>query len=111
MTASSRHGDRWWARLAALVLLLFGCFPVANWIRGSLEPDVRRPVEPELLRRYHQALVENGVPDYSLDQCAADYRLAAVLAPARLACAVAMSDGLQAHPGAFWDILLPRYAD
>jgi hypothetical protein len=84
---------------------------VANWIRGSLEPDVRRPVEPELLRRYHQALVENGVPDYSLDQCAADYRLAAVLAPARLACAVAMSDGLQAHPGAFWDILLPRYAD
>ena len=35
MTASSRHGDRWWARLAALVLLLFGCFPVANWIRGG----------------------------------------------------------------------------
>jgi len=35
VTASSRHGDRWWARLAALVLLLFGCFPVANWIRGG----------------------------------------------------------------------------
>ena len=48
---------------------------------------------------------------YSLDQCTADYRLAAVLAPARLACAVAVSDGLLPHPGAFWDILLPRYVD
>jgi hypothetical protein len=41
----------------------------------------------------------------------ADYRLATVLAPARLACAVALTDGLQAHPGAFWDMLLPRYSD
>jgi hypothetical protein len=84
---------------------------VADWIRGPLEPDIRRAAEPELLRHYHDALVVNVVHDYGFDQCTADYRLAAVLAPARLACAVALSDGLQAHPGAFWDVLLPHYAN
>ena len=84
---------------------------VANWIRGQLEPGVRRTAESQLLRLYHDALVANGVHDYTFEQCLADYRLATVLAPARLACAVGLSDGLQAHPGAFWDTLLPRYPD
>jgi len=35
VTAPAQHFDRWWARLAALVLLLFGFFPVANWIPGG----------------------------------------------------------------------------
>lgn len=84
---------------------------VAGWVRGQLEPEVRRTAEPQLLRLYHDALVANGVQDYPFDQCTADYRLATVLAPARLACAVALSEGLHAHPGAFWDTLFPRYPD
>jgi aminoglycoside phosphotransferase (APT) family kinase protein len=84
---------------------------VAGWIRGQLEPEVRRTVEPQLLRLYHDALVGNEVQDYPFEQCLADYRLATVLAPARLACAVGLSEGLHAHPGAFWDTLFARYPD
>ena len=84
---------------------------VAGWIRGQLEPEIRRISELQLLRLYHDALVASGVQGYTFEQCMADYRLATVLAPARLACAVGLSDGLQAHPGAFWDTLVPRYPD
>ena len=84
---------------------------VAGWIRGQLEPEIRRTTETQLLQLYHDALVANGVKDYTLEQCRADYRLATVLAPARLASAVGFSEGLQAHPGAFWDTLMPRYPD
>ena len=84
---------------------------VAGWIRGQLEPEIRRTAEPQLLRLYHDALVANGVRDYTFQQCTVDYRLATALAPARLACAVGFSEGLQPHPGAFWDTLIPRYPD
>lgn len=84
---------------------------VAGWVRSQLEPEVRRAAEPELLRLYHDALVNHGVRDYTYDECRADYRLATVLAPARLACAVALSEGLQPHQGAFWDTMFPRYSD
>jgi hypothetical protein len=84
---------------------------VAGWVRGQLEPEVRRATELELLRLYHDALTASGVQDYAFEQCAADYRMATVLAPARLVCAVGFSEGLHAHPGAFWDTLFPRYPD
>lgn len=84
---------------------------VAGWIRGQLQPDVRRTAEPQLLRLYHDALVANGVQDYTFEQCLDDHRMATVLAPARLACAVGLSEGLHAHPGAFWDAVFPRYPD
>jgi aminoglycoside phosphotransferase (APT) family kinase protein len=73
---------------------------VAGWVRGPLEPEVRRAAESQLVRLYHNALVANGVHDYTFDECMADYQLATVLAPARLAGAVGLSDGLQAHAGA-----------
>ena len=84
---------------------------VAGWIRGQLEPEVRRTTESRLLRLYHNSLVANGVQDYTFEQCRADYRLATVLRPALLASAVGVSEGLQAHPGAFWDTLITRYPD
>lgn len=37
MTDPTQRRNRLWARLAALVLVLFGFFPVANWIRGGWE--------------------------------------------------------------------------
>jgi len=83
---------------------------VAGCVRGQLEPEVRRAAEPQLVRLYHDALVANGVQHYTFEQCMADYRLATVLAPARLVCAVGLSEGLRAHPGAFWDTLFPRYS-
>ena len=72
-----------------------GVVDVAEWIRGQLDPKIRRAVEPDLIRTYHDALLAHGVQEYAIDQCLADYQLATVLAPARLACAVGLSDGLQ----------------
>ena len=46
MTDPAQRADRLWARLAALVLLLFGFFPVANWIHGGREwPRYRGDLE------------------------------------------------------------------
>jgi thiamine kinase-like enzyme len=85
-----------------------GVVDVADWIRGQLDPQTRRRVEPQLVRSYHDALKAHGVHDYDLDQCLTDYELATVLSPARLAYAVGLSD-LQPHAGAFWDVRFPRF--
>jgi hypothetical protein len=87
-----------------------GVIDAASAIRGMLEPKRRRQEEPLLLRLYHKALVANGVRDYPWSRCQADYQLATVLAPARLASAVGMHPGLSAHVGAAWDTLFPRLA-
>lgn len=50
-----------------------GAVDVASAVRGSLEPDVRRAAEVELLRGYHEALVRAGVRGYSMAQFQADY--------------------------------------
>lgn len=88
-----------------------GVVDVAALVRSGLEPAVRRQAEPALVALYHDALVQAGVRGYPLDQCQADYDLATVLAPARLASAVGLQPGLQAHPGAPWDSLFLRLAD
>lgn len=81
---------------------------VASLIRSTLEVGLRRQAEPGLLRTYHEALVGAGVRDYPYERCAADYDLATVLAPARLASAVGLHPGLRAHAGAPWDNLFGR---
>ncbi len=51
-----------------------GVFDIAYLMAGSLDIEVRRARERELLGVYHQTLVENGVKDYSLEDCTNDYR-------------------------------------
>ena len=92
-----------WSRCRCVVDVAFA-------IRGGLAPVVRHEVEPGLIQIYHNALVEAGVTDYQIERCLADYELATVLAPARLASAVGMHPALAAHPGAAWDTLFPRFA-
>ena len=82
---------------------------VASAIQANLPISVRRRAEPELLRLYHDALVGAGVRDYAWERCRADYELATVIAPGRLASAVGLHPGLAAHPGAPWDTLFPRF--
>ena len=81
---------------------------VASLIRGQLDPGPRRQHEQDLVQAYHEALVQRGVTDYPLNQCWQEYQLATVLRPARLASAVGLHPGLQAHQGAFWDVIFPR---
>ncbi len=47
---------------------------VAYLLGASLLPEVRRPVERDIVRAYHARLVELGVRGYGWDECWADYR-------------------------------------
>jgi aminoglycoside phosphotransferase (APT) family kinase protein len=47
---------------------------VAYFIGAGLEPDVRAPVEEELVRGYYQGLIDAGVSDFSWDDCWLGYR-------------------------------------
>jgi hypothetical protein len=50
---------------------------VALCLAGSLQPEIRRAVERDILRDYHGALVCAGVPDFAFEQCWTEYRRAA----------------------------------
>jgi len=46
VTVSEQRTNRWWARLAAVILLFFGFLPVANWIPGGRDwPRYRGDLE------------------------------------------------------------------
>jgi thiamine kinase-like enzyme len=53
-----------------------GVFDVAYFVSGTLTPDERRSREHEIVKLYHDTLVENGVKNYTFDQCWQDYRTA-----------------------------------
>ena len=55
------------------VRLGLGPHDVAYFLGNAFEAEVRRSCEAALLRRYHDALVDRGVPNYSFDQCWDDY--------------------------------------
>ena len=52
-----------------------GPYDVAYFLSQSLDPAARRSIEEDLLRGYHQALVDAGVTGYSWEACWDDYRL------------------------------------
>ncbi|GAC84659.1 hypothetical protein GP2_024_00860 [Gordonia paraffinivorans NBRC 108238] len=51
-----------------------GTIDISHFITLSLETEVRRTHERDLLKEYHDALVANGVENYSFDECLDDYR-------------------------------------
>ena len=53
-----------------------GACDAATFISEAFPVEQRRKVESALLRAYHSVLVDNGVADYSFEQCWHDYRLA-----------------------------------
>lgn len=53
-----------------------GPYDVAYFLSQSLVPDVRKEVEQDLVRAYHDALVADGVAGYSFEDCWEDYRVA-----------------------------------
>jgi hypothetical protein len=46
----------------------------AHFLITGLPPDRRRTHEMDLLRQYHTTLLEQGIKDYSYEQCRHDYR-------------------------------------
>jgi hypothetical protein len=47
---------------------------VAYFIGAGLEPQVRKPVEEELVRGYHEGLLRAGVSNYAWEDCWLGYR-------------------------------------
>jgi hypothetical protein len=53
-----------------------GPYDIAYLMTQSVQPDVRRAIESEILEEYHAELVRNGVESYDLSACREDYRRA-----------------------------------
>ena len=54
---------------------------LAYLVATSLEPDVRREVERDVVAAYHRRLVDLGVGGYDLDTCWEDYRFGQLQVP------------------------------
>lgn len=52
-----------------------GPFDVASFINEAFQPDQRKLQEMPLLHRYHSLLMNQGVSDYSFEECLRDYRI------------------------------------
>lgn len=57
-----------------LVMTGPAAFDVAYFLGLNFEPPERRRYERDLIRTYVDSLAANGVNDYDLDRCVADYR-------------------------------------
>ena len=54
---------------------------IGYFLATSVEPEIRRSSERELVAIYHAALETHGVTDHSLEECFEDYRLGVVQGP------------------------------
>lgn len=52
---------------------------VVYFLAGNFDPEWRRTHEQELLRAYHEALLEHGVQGYPFERCQDDYRAAGLV--------------------------------
>jgi hypothetical protein len=82
---------------------------VGWFLGGNIATDLRRAHENDLLRAYHECLLDNGVRGYSFADCLRDYRLSMIVAASRLSAAVGHDEGVAEHQGGFWDAVFPRY--
>jgi hypothetical protein len=82
---------------------------VASFLGGNLDMRERRAHELRLLRTYHTLLVDNGVRDYTFDQCWEDYRLAIVLPVSRIVTVVGLGAAPSEQERGYCEVLIPRY--
>jgi thiamine kinase-like enzyme len=61
-----------------IVLRARGPYDVGYFLSQSVNPEDRKAIEMDLLRAYHEKLLEHGVKGYSFDQCFDDYRTTAM---------------------------------
>ena len=87
-----------------------GVVDVAGFLCGHLDTEERRRHEHRLLRSYHSG--PDAVGSLRLPvrpECWDDYRCALLIPASRIARAVGMHPDLAKTPGAFWDVLYPRF--
>ena len=82
---------------------------MAYFLGGNVNPIDRSAKEIELLRTYHKILVENGVRDYSFDQCFHDYRLSMLNGLARFVILLGAIGVTPKQERTYCDAIIPRY--
>lgn len=88
-----------------------GVIDVSNLIGGNIEPGTRAAVEMDLIKMYHQCLIENGVQAYSFQQCLKDYKVSMLNHLARHIIVTLLMDLTPDMEHRFLDIVIPRYFD
>ncbi len=88
-----------------------GAADVGYLLSQNLAGDVRREHEDELLRLYHQTLLDHGVSGYELDQLAADYRVGVMYGWVIPVFAVGTLDASSERAMALWTTVLERLQD
>lgn len=76
-------------------LLKQGCglCDFAYFVSLNLTTDLRRDIERSLLTLYYETLIQNGVTDYSIEQCRSDFRLSLIFPLNTMVEAGALFDG------------------
>ncbi|MEH6452302.1 MAG: oxidoreductase family protein [Psychromonas sp.] len=92
-------------------LLTFGrgTFDVAFFLGGNINSKDRSSKELDLLRIYHTTFIENGVRDYSFDQCLYDYRLSMLYCLARFVIVVGAIGVASEQERIYCETIVPRY--
>ena len=86
-----------------------GAFDVACFLGGNIAPHERRANEMELLKLYHAILVDNGVQDFSVEQCFEHYRLSMLRLLIRYVLVVGGDFLTPEQEEMFCSAIVPRY--
>jgi thiamine kinase-like enzyme len=85
-----------------------GVWDVAYFLSESLVIEERRRIEMELLTLYHRTLLDQGIRQYSFEQCLYDYRVCLLQRHMALVSTLAAMPFSEEQRGIHRDILLPR---
>ena len=110
--APARNGDRAAGcslAQAERIVRECGMLDVASFLGGNVSIADRRAHEMDLLRTYHALLVENGVGDYTFEQCLDDYRLAMFDGFFRMVLFLGSGDPREEQLRTHRDVICPRF--
>lgn len=91
------------------ITLGLGVFDVATFLGGNIAPHERRAKEMEFLKLYHAILVDNGVQNYSFEQCFEDYRFCMLYMVIRYVLVVGGDFLTPEQEAMFVKTIVPRY--
>lgn len=88
-----------------------GAFDTAYFLGSNLDPLERRTREVDLLRTYHNTLLNNGVDDYTFGECLRDYQDSLKVAFFRMVYVTGMERELSTAEQEYYRVLILRLAD
>ena len=88
-----------------------GAFDAAYFLGSNLDPVERSNREVDLLRTYHNTLLNNGVDDYTFGECLLDYQDSLKVAFFRMVYATGAERELPPAEQEYYRVLVLRLAD